>query len=136
MQVAICAYSFVCILVNALYSAPRKSTTSASCTVSRPSWAQVYRSGLQQSNAGSHKGKICIKVVPLCKLYLVAASHSYTRTQDGLDTATYAEWWCVSFHQLVQILHLHSWWSSSTATCAGGVFPWSTSAFINVHTNE
>ena len=31
----------------------RKNTTSASCTVSRPSWAQVYRSGMQQPNAGS-----------------------------------------------------------------------------------
>ena len=26
-----------------------------------------------------------------------------------------------SFHQLVQILHLHSWWSSPAATNAGGV---------------
>ena len=34
------------------------------------------------------------------------------------------------------ILYLHSWWSSSTATCTCGVFPWSTSAFTNVLTNE
>ena len=27
-----------------------------------------------------------------------------------------------SFHQLAKILHLQSWLSSSTATCAGGVF--------------
>ena len=38
-------------------------------------------------------------------------------------------WWCFCFHQLVKILHLQSWWSSPAATCAGGVFPWRTSAF-------
>ena len=27
-------------------------------------------------------------------------------------------------------------WSSPTATCTGGVFPWSTSAFTYVRTNE
>ena len=27
-----------------------------------------------------------------------------------------------SFQQLAQILHLHMWWSSPVATCAGGVF--------------
>ena len=45
-------------------------------------------------------------------------------------------WWCVSFHQPAKILHLQSWSSSPAATCAGGGFPWSTSAFINVRTNE
>ena len=30
--------------------------------------------------------------------------------------------WCFSFQQLAQILHLHMWWSSAVATCAGGVF--------------
>ena len=33
-----------------------------------------------------HKGKIDINVVPLYKLHLVAASHSYILAQDGLDT--------------------------------------------------
>ena len=33
-----------------------------------------------------HKGKIDINVVPLRKLHLVAASHSYILAQDGLDT--------------------------------------------------
>ena len=28
-----------------------------------------------------------------------------------------------SFHQQVQILHWHMWWSAPAATCAGGVFP-------------
>ena len=32
-------------------------------------------------------------------------------------------WWCFSIHQLVQILHLHTWWSSPAATCVGGVCP-------------
>ena len=45
-------------------------------------------------------------------------------------------WWCFSFHQLANILHLQSWSSSPAATCAGGVFPWSTNAFTNVRTNE
>ena len=45
-------------------------------------------------------------------------------------------WWCFSFHQLAKILHLQSWSSSPAATCAGGVFPWSTSAFTNVRTNK
>ena len=45
-------------------------------------------------------------------------------------------WWCFSFHPLAQILYLHSWWSSCTATCAGGVFPRSTGAFTNVLTTE
>ena len=69
-----------------------------------------------------YKGKICIKVVPLCKLHLVAASLSYTCAQDGLDTVQLA---LVVFflHQLAKILHLQSQSSSPAATCAGGVFP-------------
>ena len=42
------------------------------------------------SGVFSHKGKICIKVVPLCKLHLVAASRSYTCAQGGLDTVQLA----------------------------------------------
>ena len=45
-------------------------------------------------------------------------------------------WWCFSFHQLAKLLHLQSWSSSPAATCAGGVFPRSTSTFTNVRTNE
>ena len=33
---------------------------------------------------------ICIKLVPLCKLDLVAASRSYTCAQDGVDTVQLA----------------------------------------------
>ena len=39
----------------------------------------------------------------------------------------------VHFHQLAQILHLHSWWSSPTATYTGGIFSRSTGSFTNVH---
>ena len=52
--------------------------------------------------------------------------------QDSIETVQLALV-VFSFHQLVQILHLHSWWSSPAATCAGGVFPQSTSAFSDVH---
>ena len=38
-------------------------------------------------------------------------------------------WWCFSFQQLAQILYLHQWWLPS-ATCAGGLYPSSTCAYI------
>ena len=120
VQVAMCAYSFVHTLVNApvlqgkhhqrklqwvmptmtasgvfLLVGGRKNTTSASCTVSKPSWVTSIRSAGCSNQMQVYEGKIWIEVVPLCKLHLVAASRSYTCAQDGLDTAT----------------------------CAGGVFP-------------
>ena len=42
----------------------RKNTTSASCTVSRPSWAQVYRSRMQQPNAGSTRARFALRWCP------------------------------------------------------------------------
>ena len=39
-----------------------------------------------------------------------------------VSTCCSLRWWCFSFQQLAQILHLHMWWSSAVATCAGGVF--------------
>ena len=45
-----------------------------------------FISQLWKCTSGIHKGMICIKVVPLCKLHLVAASRSYTCALDGLDT--------------------------------------------------
>ena len=42
----------------------RKNTTSASCTVSRPSWAQVYRSETQQPNAGSTRARFALRRCP------------------------------------------------------------------------
>ena len=52
-------------------------------------------------------GSSSIKMMPLCKLHLLAASGSYTCAQDGVDTVQLALV-AFSFHQLVQILHLHS----------------------------
>ena len=39
-----------------------------------------------------------------------------------VSTCCNLRWCCFSFQQLAQILHLHMWWSSAVATCAGGVF--------------
>ena len=39
-----------------------------------------------------------------------------------VSTCCNLRWRCFSFQQLAQILHLHMWWSSAVATCAGGVF--------------
>ena len=37
---------------------------------------------------------------------------------------TFAPCACVlSFYQAAQVLHLHTWWWSQAATCAGGIFP-------------
>ena len=66
----------------------RKNTTSTSCTVSKPSWAQVYRDAATKCSL--HKGRIC-------------------------TTSMQIRWWCFSFQQLAQILHLHSRWSSQLA---------------------
>ena len=90
----------------------RKNTTSASCTVSRPSWAQVYRSGMQQPNAACTRA---MQILPLCYLHLVAASRSYRLVPKMVLTLCNLRWWCFSFHQLAQTLHLHSWWSSHLA---------------------
>ena len=98
--------------------------------VSRPSWAQVYMSRMQQPNAGSTRARF--EVVPLCKLHLVAESRSYRLVSKMVLTLCNLRWWCFSFHQLAQILHLHSW-CMVIATCAGGIFPQSTSAFTNAH---
>ena len=81
---------------------------------------------MQQPNAGS-------TMVPLYKLLLVPAFRSYRLVPKMVLTLCNLRWWCFSFHQLAKILHLQSWSSSPAATCAGGVFPWSTSAFTNVH---
>ena len=64
-----------------------------------------------------HKGTTLMQIVPLCYLHLVAAYQFYTCAQDGLDTVQLVLV-VFSFHQLAQILHLHLWWSSLTATCS------------------
>ena len=52
-----------------------------------------------------HKGTL-MQILPLCYLHLAAASPSFTCVQDGFDTVD----------------------------CAGGVFPWSSSAFTIMST--
>ena len=73
-----------------------------------------YRGGMQQPNAGSTRARSALRLCPLCKVHVVAASRSYTLCNLC--------WWCFSLYQLAQILYLHSWWSSCTATFTGGVF--------------
>ena len=79
----------------------RKNTTSASCTVSRPSWAQVYRNEMQQPNAA------CIRAPPQCKYCpcvtcIYAAFCSCRLVPKMVLTLCNLRWWCFSFHQLAQ----------------------------------
>ena len=89
-------------------------------------WCWLYTCSL-------HKGTTSMQILPLCYLHLVAASRSYRLVAKVVLTLCNLRWWCFSFHQLAQILHLHSWWSSPAATCTGGVFLQSTSACTDVH---
>ena len=81
-------------------SAPKKNTTSANCTASRPSWAQIYRSGMQQPNAA------CTRGPPQCK-YCPCATCIWLLHPALID--------------------LCPRWPWHRATCAGGVFLPSTS---------
>ena len=119
--------------VFALVDGGKKTTwASASCTVSRSSWAQVYRSGMQQTNAAC---TTLMQILPLCYLHLVAASRSYACAQDDLDTV-----------QLVLVVFFPPSASSNSLLALMEVivhcnlrwwcFPWSPSAFTNVLTNE
>ena len=56
-----------------------------------------------------------MQTLPLCYLHLVAASCSYRLVHKMVLTLCNLHWWCFSFHQTAQILHLHSWWSSQLA---------------------
>ena len=89
--------------------------------VSRSSWAQVCRSGMQQPNAA------CTRAPPQCRSCPCATCIWLLHPAPILMpkmvlTQCILRWWWFSFHQLAKILHLHSWWSSPAATCAGGVF--------------
>ena len=45
-------------------------------------------------------------------------------------------WTCILVPKMVLTLcNLHSWWSSPTAICAGGGFPWNISTFTIMYTN-
>ena len=96
-----------------------------------------YRSGMQQPNAGSTRARSALRwsSCASCIWLLHPAPILVPKMVLTLCNCN-LRWWCFSFHQPVQILYLHSWWSSSTATCTGGVFPWSTSTFTNVRTKK
>ena len=88
---------------------------------------------MQQPNAHGTRAPSLMQIPPLCYLYLFAASRSYTCAQDGLETVQLV----LVASQLAQILYLHSCGHHPLQLALhGGVSPWGTSAFINVHTNE
>ena len=59
-----------------------------------------------------HKCTRSMQILPLCYLHLVAASCSYRLLPKMVLTLCNLHALVVfSFHQLAQILHLHSWWS-------------------------
>ena len=94
-----------------------------------------YRSGMQQPNAGSKRARSALRWCP-CASCIWLLHPAPILVPKLVLTLCNLRWWCFSFHQLAKILHLQSWSSSPAATCAGDVFPWSTSAFTNVRTNE
>ena len=74
---------------------------------------------MQQPNAGSTRAIFALRWCP-------CASCIWLIHPAPIDHECNLRWWCFSFHQLAQTLHLHSWWSSPAATCADSVFPRST----------
>ena len=62
-----------------------KNTTSARCTVSRPTWAQVYRSGMQQPNACSTRARFALRWCPcaICIWLLHPAPYRPSRRQHS-----------------------------------------------------
>ena len=94
-----------------------------------------YRSGMQQPNAGSTRARSALRWCP-CASCIWLLHPAPILVPKMVLTLRNLRWWCFSFHPLAKILHLPSWSSSPAATCAGGVFHWSTSAFTNVRTNE
>ena len=93
----------------------RKNTTSASCTVSRPSWAQVYSSGMQQPNAACTRAPPQCRSCPCASCIWLLHPAPIARLVPKMVLTLRNLRWCFSFHQQAQILHLHSWWSSQLA---------------------
>ena len=93
-----------------------------------------YRSGMQQPNAGSTRARSALRWCPCASCIWLLHPAPILVPKMVLTVCNLR--WCFSFHQLAKILHLQSWSSSPAATCAGGVFHWSTSTFTNVRTNE
>ena len=129
-----CVGNSVSSISEVLYSFP---SVHGAMQLKLHSVKTISGTSLQEQDAATkcslHNGTTSMYILPLCYLHLVAASCSYRLVPEMVLTLCSLCWWCFSFHQLAQILHLHSWWLSPAATCAGGVFPWSTSAFTNVH---
>ena len=94
-----------------------------------------YRSGMQQPNAGSTRARSALRWCP-CASCIWLLHPAPILVPKMVLTLRNLRWWCFSFHQLAKILHLPSRSSSPAATCTGGVFHWSTSAFTNVRRNE
>ena len=77
----------------------------------------ILLGGMQQPNAACNKAQ----PLPLCYLHLVAASHSYILVSKMV--LTFSNLYILVLHnpKLVQMLGLHSWWSSPV-TCTCGVW--------------
>ena len=79
VQVAICA------LVNALVLWGK--TPPAQVAVSRPSWAQVYTSGMQQPNIGSTRARFALRLCP-------CASCNWLLHPTSIDLCPRWSWHC------------------------------------------
>ena len=90
-----------------------------------------YRSGMQQPNADSTRARSALRWCP-CASCIWLLHPAPILVPKMVLTLRNLRWWCFSFHQLAKILHLPSRSSSPAATCAGGAFHWSTSAFTNL----
>ena len=128
VQVAMCAYSFVRTLVNVLVLQGKTppAQVAAGDDDHDCKWS-IF--------AGSTRARSALRWCP-CASCIWLLHPAPILVPKMVLTLCNLRWWCFSFHQLAKILHLQSWSSSPAATCAGGVFPWSTSTFTNVRTNE
>ena len=152
VQVAICSYSFLCTLVSTLVHQQKCHQCKLQCVMTTMSvsgafalvdemkntcarfvsllltWkssqsCQQHRCFLMQC-LSPYSLQINVSTVTLCNFYIVYWGVYLVCKRRKYKSSTYCNlrWWCFSFQQLAQILHLHMWWSSPIATCAGGVF--------------
>ena len=128
-----CKLQFVhirlCALVNVLVL--QGKTPPVQVAQCQDHLGHKYRSGMQQPNAGSTRARSALRWCP-CASCIWLLHPAPILVPKMVLTLCNLRWWCFSFHQLAQILYLHSWWSSFTATCTGGVFPWSTCIICNI----
>ena len=76
----------------------------------------------RKSSTCTHGGQHLLQLA-LMLFFLPSAGANTPLAHVVVSTCCNLHWCCFSFHQLVQILHLHTWWSSPAATCAGVFFP-------------